>query len=80
MFPTKVILDNTQSSAVDIIRQENGKGCKEKNSYMNKNSENSLMNGSKSDGTLNTDNNAQYNSYSKQGIQKETYYSPYSGT
>ncbi|XP_076669782.1 uncharacterized protein LOC143369568 isoform X3 [Andrena cerasifolii] len=79
MFATKAILDNTRSTTVDIIRQENGKGRKEKNSYMNKNSENSLMNGSKSDGTMNTDNNAEYNSYSKQGMQKETYYSPYSG-
>ncbi|XP_015440459.1 PREDICTED: uncharacterized protein LOC107195184 isoform X2 [Dufourea novaeangliae] len=79
MFPTRTNVDNTQSTAVDIIRQENGKGHKEKNSFGNKNSENHSVKISKSDTAMNSENNTGFNSYSKQRTQNENYYSPYSG-
>ncbi|KAK1124946.1 hypothetical protein K0M31_006291 [Melipona bicolor] len=76
MFPSRMILDNTQSSTMDIGRQENNKERKEKSSFSHKKPENFIRN-SKSDSPMKNDNNAA--SYSKQRVQKEIYYSPYAG-
>ncbi|XP_076244086.1 uncharacterized protein LOC143185190 [Calliopsis andreniformis] len=78
MYSTRMILDNGQSSAIDV-RQENGKTRKERNSFANKNSENKLGKNSKSDDVMNMGNNDGLNSYSKQRIQNEAYCPPYPG-
>ncbi|XP_076393478.1 uncharacterized protein LOC100877500 isoform X2 [Megachile rotundata] len=75
-IPARNILDNTQS-AVDSVKQENNKERKEKISFTNKNSENNMIKNLKSDGANN--NNTGFNSYSKQRVQKEAYYSTYPG-
>lgn len=75
MFPTRMILDKPQSPTIDIGRQENNIEHKEKCSFSHKNSENNFLRNSKLDSATNNDNNADFNSYSKQGMQKETYYS-----
>lgn len=77
MFPSRMILDNTQSSTMDIGKQENSKERKEKSSFSHKNSENNFIRNSKSDSPMKNDNNAA--SYAKQRVQKEIYYSPYAG-
>lgn len=79
MFSTKMVLDNTQSSTIDIGRQENNKEHKEKDSFSHKNSENNCIRNSKSDSATNNDNNVSFNSYSKQKMQKDIYYAPYAG-
>ncbi|XP_012339515.1 myb-like protein F [Apis florea] len=76
MFSARMIHDDTQSSTVDNRGQENNKEHKEKNSFSYKNSENTFLRNSKSNNVTN-DNNAGFNSYSKQRMQKEVYYSPY---
>lgn len=78
MFSARMIHDDTQSSTVDNRGQENNKEHKEKNSFSYKNSENTFLRNSKSNNVTN-DNNAGFNSYSKQRMQKEVYYSPYAG-
>ncbi|XP_012169359.1 uncharacterized protein LOC100649818 [Bombus terrestris] len=79
IFSTKMVLDNTQSSTIDIGRQENNKERKEKDSFSHKNSENNCIRNSKSDSATNNDNNVSFNSYSKQKMQKDIYYAPYAG-
>ncbi|XP_017754308.1 PREDICTED: hybrid signal transduction histidine kinase M-like [Eufriesea mexicana] len=77
MFPARMILDNPQSPTIDIVKQENNKEHKEKCSFSHKNSENNFVRSSKPDNGTNNDNNADFNSYSKQGMQKEMHYSLY---
>ncbi|KOC62469.1 UDP-N-acetylglucosamine transferase subunit ALG13 like protein [Habropoda laboriosa] len=77
LLDSRMILDNTQSSAVNTVRQDSNKERKEKGSFANKNSESNLLRGSKSDNVMNNDNNVGFNTYSKQRMEKEIYYPPY---
>ncbi|XP_076167094.1 uncharacterized protein LOC143146573 isoform X2 [Ptiloglossa arizonensis] len=79
MFSTKMILNNTESSAVDNVKQENSNVCKENNSLATKCPENNLIKNLKSDDVTNIDNNVELNLYSKQRIENDNYYLPYTG-
>ncbi|XP_076648689.1 uncharacterized protein LOC143356681 isoform X2 [Halictus rubicundus] len=78
MYPARQNLDNTQSLALNI-KQDNDKGYKEKSSFGNKNAEKHSAKNLKSENTMNTDNNAVFDSYPNQRTQNENFYSPYSG-
>ncbi|CAK9798887.1 Putative bifunctional UDP-N-acetylglucosamine transferase and deubiquitinase ALG13 [Anthophora quadrimaculata] len=78
VFPAgTTIPDKTQSSAVNAVRRESNKERKEKGSFANKSSENNSLRSSKSDNLMKSDDNVEFNSYSKQGMEKEVYYPPY---
>ncbi|XP_076290768.1 uncharacterized protein LOC143214076 isoform X2 [Lasioglossum baleicum] len=79
MFPARPNLDNNNQSLALDIRQENSKGHKEKSSFGVKNTEKHSAKNPKSDNTVNTDNNAEFDSYPNQRTQNENFYSPYSG-
>ncbi|XP_029037450.2 uncharacterized protein LOC114873365 isoform X1 [Osmia bicornis bicornis] len=78
--PQRNIFDNTQSSTVEPVRQENNKQRKERTSFTNKNSENNVIKNVKPDGINNNNKvvNTGFNLYSKQRVQKEAHYSSYS--